>query len=160
MLAAGPAANETSAARRRQRRLRQFLRHERLTFAMLLAERDHHTAPQGTEAGQERGSGARGELRAKATGSSTPTRGSHGRLRGCPGAPPRTAGSGWWRHPGRRGCAVPPAQSLLQRQREEEEAAQRLVKEAEEAKEKEERKAKFEEKMLVVNRRVRDGIAT
>ena len=44
--------------------------------------------------------------------------------------------------------------------RDEEEAAQRLVKEAEEAKEKEERKAKFEEKMLVVNRRVRDGIAT
>ena len=34
------------------------------------------------------------------------------------------------------------------------------MKEAEEAKEKEERKAKFEEKMLVVNRRVRDGIAT
>ena len=52
------------------------------------------------------------------------------------------------------------AQSLLQRQRDEEKAAQRLVKEAEEAKEKEERKAKFEEKMLVVNRRVRDGTAT
>ena len=52
------------------------------------------------------------------------------------------------------------AQSLLQRQRDEEEAAQRLVKEVEEAKEKEERKAKFEEKMLVVNRRVRDGTAT
>ena len=52
------------------------------------------------------------------------------------------------------------AQSLLQRQREEEEAAQRLVMEAVEAKEKEERKAKFEEKMLVVNRRVRDGTAT
>ena len=32
--------------------------------------------------------------------------------------------------------------------------------EAEEAKEKEERKAKYEEKMLVVNRRVRDGTAT
>ena len=51
-------------------------------------------------------------------------------------------------------------QSLLQRQRDEEEAAQRLVKKAEEAKEKEERKAKFEDKMLVVNRRVRDGTAT
>ena len=35
-----------------------------------------------------------------------------------------------------------------------------MVKEAEEAKEKEDRKAKFEEKMLVVNRRVRDGSAT
>ena len=42
MLAAAPAANETSAARRRQRRLRQFLRHEPLTVAMLLAERPPH----------------------------------------------------------------------------------------------------------------------
>ena len=41
------------------------------------------------------------------------------------------------------------AQSLLQRQREEEEA-----------KEKEERKAKLEDKMLAINRRVRDGPAT
>ena len=40
MLVAAPAANETSAARRRQRRLRQFLRLERLTVAMLLAERE------------------------------------------------------------------------------------------------------------------------
>ena len=47
MLGAAPAANETSAAQRRQRRLRQFLRHERPTVAMLLAQRDHHTAPQG-----------------------------------------------------------------------------------------------------------------
>ena len=42
MLAAAPAAIETSAARGRQRRLRQFLRHERLTVAMLLAERAPH----------------------------------------------------------------------------------------------------------------------
>ena len=40
-------AHATAAARRRQRRLRQFLRHERLTVAMLLAERDHHTALRG-----------------------------------------------------------------------------------------------------------------
>ena len=52
------------------------------------------------------------------------------------------------------------AQSLLQRQREEEEAELRKVKEAEEAKEKEERKAKLEDKMLAINRRVRDGTAT
>ena len=32
------------AARRRQRRLRQFLRHERLSVAMALAEFTHHTA--------------------------------------------------------------------------------------------------------------------
>ena len=40
-------AHATAAARRRQRRLRQFLRHERLTVAMLLADSDHQTAPRG-----------------------------------------------------------------------------------------------------------------
>ena len=34
----------TGAARRRQRRLRQFLRHERLTVAMALAGSQHHTS--------------------------------------------------------------------------------------------------------------------
>ena len=34
----------TGAARRRQRRLRQFLRHERLSVAMALAESQHHTS--------------------------------------------------------------------------------------------------------------------
>ena len=52
------------------------------------------------------------------------------------------------------------AQTLLQRQREKEEAAHKLEKAAKEAKEREERKAKYEEKMLVINRRVRDGTAT
>ena len=33
--------------RRRQRRLRSWLRHERMTVAMALAERTHHTAPRG-----------------------------------------------------------------------------------------------------------------
>ena len=32
--------------RRRQRRLRQFMRHERLTVAMALAEMAHHSAPR------------------------------------------------------------------------------------------------------------------
>ena len=52
------------------------------------------------------------------------------------------------------------AQSLLQCQREEGEAAQLRAKEAEEAKEKKERKAKYGEKMLAINRRVRDDPAT
>ena len=47
MLAAARAANETGAARRRQRRLRQLLRHERLSVAMALAESQHHAAPRG-----------------------------------------------------------------------------------------------------------------
>ena len=46
MLAAARAANETGAARTRQRRLRQWLRHERLSVAMALAEMQHHTAPR------------------------------------------------------------------------------------------------------------------
>ena len=33
--------------RRRQRRLRQWLRHERLSVAMALAETSHHSAPRG-----------------------------------------------------------------------------------------------------------------
>ena len=37
----------TAAARRRQRRLRSWLRHERMTVAMTLAEMMHHTAPRG-----------------------------------------------------------------------------------------------------------------
>ena len=47
MLAADRAANETGAARRRQRRLRHLFRHERLSVAMALAELQHHTAPRG-----------------------------------------------------------------------------------------------------------------
>ena len=35
------------AKRRRERRLRQFLRHERLTIAMLLTETNHHADPRG-----------------------------------------------------------------------------------------------------------------
>ena len=36
-----------AAMRRRQRRLRQWLRHERLSVAMALAETNHHAAPRG-----------------------------------------------------------------------------------------------------------------
>ena len=41
-----------AARRRRERRLRQFLRQERLSVAMALAESNHHSAPRGTEDGQ------------------------------------------------------------------------------------------------------------
>ena len=50
----------TAAARRRQRRLRSWLRHERMTVAMLLAERDHHTAPRGQK--QARSGGVEHEV--------------------------------------------------------------------------------------------------
>ena len=55
----------TAAARRRQRRLRSWLRHERMTVAMTLAEKLHHTsrglkiARVGEEAGLETHSGLR-----------------------------------------------------------------------------------------------------
>ena len=38
-----------AARRRRERRLRSWLKHERLTVAMALAEASHHTAPQGQD---------------------------------------------------------------------------------------------------------------
>ena len=44
MLASVRDANASGAARRRQRRLRQWLRHERLSVGMALAEMTHHTA--------------------------------------------------------------------------------------------------------------------
>ena len=50
-----------SALRRRQRRLRQWLRHERMTVAMALAESQHHAATWGQSMARARG-GARDVL--------------------------------------------------------------------------------------------------
>ena len=50
-----------AARRRRERRLRQFMKHERLTVAMLLAEMNHHAAPRGQTTARS-GGGARVEL--------------------------------------------------------------------------------------------------
>ena len=47
MLLHGEHAATGSALRRRQRRLRQWHRHERMTVAMALAEARHHTTPRG-----------------------------------------------------------------------------------------------------------------
>ena len=44
-----------AAMRRRQRKLRQFLRHERLSVAMALAEFTHHTAPRRPTMARARG---------------------------------------------------------------------------------------------------------
>ena len=48
----------TGAARRRQRRLRQSLRHERLSVAMAFAESQHHT-PRGQKMARAGGRGTR-----------------------------------------------------------------------------------------------------
>ena len=69
MLAAARAANESGAARRRQRRLRQWLRHERLSVAMALAESQHHTAPRGLRMARARGEES---VMNTATGQKTP----------------------------------------------------------------------------------------
>ena len=88
----------TSAMRRRQRRLRAVLRHERQTVAMELAAALHHSRdgracdelrPTGTEDSKFRWVAGRPEG-ARAAG-----RGSHGRLRGCPGSAPRGGVDGW-----------------------------------------------------------------
>ena len=55
-----------AAKRRRERRLRQFLRHERLPVAMVLSEKKHHTS-RGSEEGQDQGGGARLPPQAAAT---------------------------------------------------------------------------------------------
>ena len=44
----GESAHDGPAARRRDRRLRQWLRHERLSIRMCEAEMKHHVAPQPT----------------------------------------------------------------------------------------------------------------
>ena len=46
MLASVRDASASGAARRRQRRLRQWLLHERQSVAMALAEMTHHSAPR------------------------------------------------------------------------------------------------------------------
>ena len=59
----------TGAMRRRQRRLRQFLRHERLSVAMALAEFTHHTALRRPT--MARAGGEESEMN-NATGQTTP----------------------------------------------------------------------------------------
>ena len=69
MLASVRGANASGAARRRQRRLRQWLRHERLSVAMALAEYNHRSALRGPTIA--RASGEESEMY-NATGQTTP----------------------------------------------------------------------------------------
>ena len=61
-----------SAKRRRERRLRQWLRHERMTVAMALAEMSAPRRPTGTEHGQGRGRSARRNYTGHAPGDAPP----------------------------------------------------------------------------------------
>ena len=101
-----------SARRRRERRLRQWNRHERMTDAMALAESTHHSAPRGQKTARTGGEGgAREELHGRAPGEALPPGGwravlLYGRRRGrasrraaCTsggGAATRKAGAALW----------------------------------------------------------------
>ena len=55
MWAADGAAHAGAARRRRERRLRAYLRYARMSVAMALAEATHHTAPRGQKTARARG---------------------------------------------------------------------------------------------------------
>ena len=88
----------SAARRRRARRLRSWWRHEQQSVRMALNAAAHHSAVK-VAAGEENTG-----LRAPTTFSAgrpgvmkepEPQRGSHGRLRGCPGSAPRGGVDGW-----------------------------------------------------------------
>ena len=77
-----------AAKRRRERRLRQFLRHERLPVAMVLSEKKHHTSRR-SEEGQDKGGGVRDALHGQVPEDSSPASCSHR-------VPPADGRRGWW----------------------------------------------------------------
>ena len=68
---------QSAANQRRLRRLRQFLRHERLSVAMALAESEHHSALRRPKQARAREEGERDEPRAEATDHSSSPGGKH-----------------------------------------------------------------------------------
>ena len=98
-----------AAKRRRERRLRQWLRHERMTVAMAVAEATHHLAPL-----RQRTSTSIWEVEEQATHDGLRARSSTGgrgqassRSLGRRGVTRRSSFSrvgvaGWWRRHGRR----------------------------------------------------------
>ena len=77
--------------RRRQRRLRSWLRHERMTVAMALAEYTHHASP-GTEEGQGGRGGPQGQARRQKL---PPPQGSRPPCLGCGGHRWVCSGTTW-----------------------------------------------------------------
>ena len=60
-----------AARRRRERRLRSWLKHKRMTVAMALAEASHHTAPRGQRTARA-GGWVRDEVHGRVPGEPTP----------------------------------------------------------------------------------------
>ena len=155
----------SSARRRRERRLRSWLRHERMTVAAALAEALHHSAPK---VGAVPNNAPWSQKTARASGE-------HPGVLKEPEVQLEAATVGYV-------AASTPllvvaslaggddvdattvsyflSVALAKKKEEEEKEKEVKEKEAEEVKAREERKAKLEEKMLVINRRVRDGAAT
>ena len=154
--------------RRRQRRLREFLRHERLSVAMALAETLHHSSEGGGAARGATGRGPRVVRRPTGTGATSPGDAASTTVRGLKAAARVSAGVLSVAPPALAPLAAEGVDTSTLRflakaalddvRMLEEEAVRRKV--TEEAKAKEERKAKYEAKMQVINRRVRDGTAT
>ena len=89
----------SSAWRRRQRRLRSMLRHERQTVAMELAAALHHSRDvgQGTNDGlRAQTTASSGKRPGRPDGAGGAGRGSHGRLRLCSRSAPRGVVDGCW----------------------------------------------------------------
>ena len=106
-------AGTSSARRRRERRLRSWWRHERMSVAAALAEALHHSAPKvgaETHDALRRLKTASAGARPGVLKDPAPQGGSHGRLRGCPGASPlhTVAGGHCSRSSGRPHGKVPP----------------------------------------------------
>ena len=151
---------KSSAWQRRQRRLRSWLKHERQTVAMALAECLHHSAQRPVEARareveeQDKNNASR---RQKA-----PPPGMH------PGVLKEPEVQGSLVAPLRPGSGAAPGlalPSLIGASGEAVDASSLAVLlqfslGAEEEEAKEERKAKYKAKMQVINRRVSDGTAT
>ena len=106
MWTASMAEHAGAAMRRRQRRLRQWLRHERLSVAMALAETNHHAAPRGQTKARGRGRGTSCTTRPRSGSASPP--GFPATLSGCaPGA--TCTGTAAHRAAGRRRCPSGPS---------------------------------------------------
>ena len=161
-MAGGDDCGEGSARRRRQRRLHSWLKHERQSVAMALAENTHHASRtrQGPEPGRGR---ARDALRPKGTedpasgGAAGPPAGARVAAERPLPAALRRGDLSWWC----RRCVATMAStaarsaSLLKKNLALQKEERRRRGEKVEAQQKEE---EHEERMLALNRRVRDDL--
>ena len=149
--------------RRRERRLRSWLRHERMTVAAALAEALHHSS---LKVGAAPNNAPRSQKTARAGGEhpgvlKEPEVQLEAATVGLAASTPLLVVASLAGGDDVDATTVSFLLSVaLTKKKEEEKEKEEKEKEAEEVKAREERKAMLEEKMLVINRRVRDGTAT